>query len=266
MASGGVTRIDMTAREWHGLIRPVLPHAGTDKEYPALGVVRLELAAHAVYAAATDRYTIGAERWPYPASGPLFSQTVHLSLQDAKASLTLFPFSKDHDPELQVIVDTSLRAVTVVGQARSVAQLTVTIEADDGTRVIFHDVRDPSRDPLAGWRKSIHEAMARPAGRELDGLDVLGGSLARFAAAVRKGERLTVYTGPEPGDPILFCVEHHFAGLLAAQQYLDGPARRRDDLPWQHELTDGIDADDAYAARIDLLTGELNDDTQKEDE
>jgi hypothetical protein len=251
MASGGVTRIDMTAREWHGLIKPVLPHAGTDKEYPALGVVRLELAAHAVYTVATDRYTLAAERWPY-ATRPADSVKVHLSLQDAKASLTLFPFSKDHDPELQVIVDRSTRAVT--------------IEADDGTRVVFHDVRDPSRDPLAGWRKSIHEAMSRPAGRELDGLDIIGGSLARFAAAVRKGERLTVYTGPEPGDPILFCVEHHFAGLLAAQQYLDGPARRRDDLPWQHELTADLTADDAYAARIDLVTGDLNDDTQKEDE
>lgn len=258
-----MTRIDMTAREWHGLIKPVLPHASTDKDFPALGVVRLELAEHAVYAVATDRYTLAAERWPYD-TDVLLSQKVHISLQDARASLQLFPFSKDNDPPLQVIVDTSPRTVTVVGQSRSVAQLTVTIEADDGTRVAFHDVRDPARDPLAGWRKSIHEAMTRPPGRELDGLDVLGGSLARFAVAARKGERLTVYTGPEPGDPILFCVEHHFAGLLAAQQYLDGPGRRRDDLPWRHELAAGLTADEAHAGRIDLTTGELND-NQEED-
>jgi hypothetical protein len=159
-------------------------------------------------------------------------------------------------------VDTSLRAVTVVGQQRSVNRLTVTIESDDGTRVAFHDVRDPARDPLAGWRKSIHEAMVRPDGRELDGLDVLGGSLARFASAARQGERLTVYTGPEPGDPILFCVEQHFAGLLAAQQYLDGPGRRRDDLPWRHELTAGLTADDASAARTGLTADGLNGDGQ----
>jgi hypothetical protein len=262
MADGGMTRIDLTAREWHGLIKPVLPHAGTDKEFPALSVVRLELAEHAVYAVATDRYTLAAERWSDETYDAIGQTKVHLSLQDAKASLQLFPFSKDHDPLLQVIVDTSLRAVTVVGQERSVSRLTVTIESDDGTRVAFHDVRDPSRDPLAGWRKSIHEAMTRPDGCELDGLDVLGGSLARFAAACRKGERLTVYTGPEPGDTILFCVEHHFAGLLATQQYLDGPGRRRDDLPWRHELVTGLTEHDARSGRIDLLTGERTDETE----
>lgn len=255
-----MTRIDMTARDWHALIKPVLPHASTDKEFPSLGVVRLELAEHAVYAVATDRYTLAAERWTDETYDATEQTKVHLSLQDAKASLQLFPFSKDHDPLLRVIVDYSPRSVIVLGQPRSIAQLTVTIEAEDRTRVAFHDVRDPSRDPLAGWRKSIHEAMTRPAGRELDGLDVLGGSMARFAAAARKGERLTVYTGPEPGDSILFCVEEHFAGLLAVQQYLDGPGRRRDDLPWRHELAAGLTADDARAGRIDLLTGERTDD------
>jgi hypothetical protein len=261
-----MTRIDMTAREWHGLIKPVLPHASTDKEFPALGVVRLELAEHAVYAVATDRYTIGAERWTDDTYTALTQTRVHLSLQDAKASLQLFPFSKDHDPLLRVIVDTALRQVTVVGQSRGVPQLTVTIEADDGTRAVFRDVRDPSRDPLAGWRKSIHEAMTRPDGCELDGLDVLGGAMARFAAACRKGERLTAYTGPKPGDSILFCVEHHFAGLLAVQQYLDGPGRRRDDLPWRHEFVTGLTADDARAGRIDLTTGELHDDDDREED
>jgi hypothetical protein len=241
-----MTRIDMTAREWHALIKPVLPHASTDKDFPSLGVVRLELAERAVYAVATDRYTLAAERHMCD-TGLTGRQRVHLSLQDTRASLQLFPFSKDHDPVLKVIVDTSPRAVTVLGQARSVDQLTVTIVADDETRAVFRDVRDPSRDPMAGWRKSIHEAMTRPAGRELDGLDVLGGSMARFAAAARKGERLTVYTGPEPGDTILFCVEEHFAGLLAVQQYLDGPGRRRDDLPWRHELIAGLDSADAPA-------------------
>ncbi len=257
-----MTRIDMTAREWHGLIKPVLPHASTDKELPMLGVVRLELAEHAVYAIATDRYSIAAERWDdetYTAPDPA---KVHLGLHDARASLQLFPFSKDHDPLLRIDVDRALRSVTVLGERRGVPQLTVTIEADDGTRAVFRDVRDPSRDPLAGWRKSIHEAMTRPDGRELDGLDVFGNVMARFAAACRKGERLTVYTGPEPGDPILFCVEHHFAGLLAAQQYLDGPGRRRDDLPWRHELIDGLTADDASARRIDLETGERLDENE----
>jgi hypothetical protein len=257
-----MTRIDMTAREWHGLIKPVLPHASTDKDFPALGVVCLELTEQAVYAAATDRYTLAAERWP--CKDVALSRKVHLSLQDAKASLALFPFSKDWDPQLQVTVDTSPRVIAVVGQTRSIAQLSVTIEAEDGTRAAFRDVRDPSRDPLAGWRKSIHDAMTRPGGRKLDGLDILGGSLARFASACRKGERLTVYTGPEPGDSILFTVEEHFAGLLAVQQFLDGPGRRRDDLPWQHELDPDLTGYDGTAA-VSLVTGDADDSASQEE-
>ena len=67
MADRGMTRIDMTTREWHELIRPVISHAIADKDFPWLDVVRLELGESALYAVATDRYTLAAERWPPPA-------------------------------------------------------------------------------------------------------------------------------------------------------------------------------------------------------
>src|SRR5260370_9687467 len=60
--SHAVTRIDMTTREWHELITPVLPHASTGKDDPQLSAIRIEIAERAIFAVATDRYTLAAER------------------------------------------------------------------------------------------------------------------------------------------------------------------------------------------------------------
>ena len=237
-----MTRIDMTTREWHELIRPVISHASTDAELPELAVVRLELAEFAAYAVATDRYTLAAERRRHDGAVPWApEQPVHLAAREAAATLKLFTHGKDHDPPLRITVDTAPVAVTVVGQSRSVNRLAVTIASDDGTRLVLHDVRDPSRDPLAAWRKMISGAMTRPQGRALDGLDLLACQLARWSSAVSKGERLTIYSGPKPGDPLLVTVEQHFAGLASVQQYLDAPGKARDALPWRDELGAGID-------------------------
>lgn len=241
-----MTRLDMSTREWHQLIRPVIPHALADKDFPELDVLRLELGETALYSVATDRYTLAAERWPLEAAmtGLGRREIVHLDRKEAAATLKLFTFSKDEDPPLTVIIDTSPVSVLVAGQLASVPRLAVTLrQAGDGTRLVLNDVRDPSRDPLAGWRKDIRETVTRPQGRALDGLDLHGATLARWASAARKGERLTVYTGPGPGDPLLITVEEHFAGLHVVQQYLDGPSRTRDALPWRDELAVDLAAD-----------------------
>lgn len=244
----------MTTREWHELLRPVMPHAGGDKDFPELDVVRLELGQEALYAVATDRYTLAAERWPLmpkERNGGA-GQVVHLAAREAAASLKLFTHGKDEDPLLTVIIDTARVPVLAAGTHATVPRLAVTVQqAGDGTRLVLHDVRDPSRDPLAGWRKQIRAALSRPPGRALDGLDLYAGMLSRWTAAARKGERLTMYTGPEPGDPLLVIVEQHFAGLLAVQQYLDGPGRTLGGLAWQDEL-----------GSIDPETGELLDDSE----
>lgn len=249
-----MTRIDMTTREWHDLIKPVISHASTDKEVPELGVVRIEPADSALYVAATDRYTLAAERWPLPPSdrGRLTGQPVHLAASEVSASLKLFRHSKDEDPQLRITIDTASIPISVVGRPSSVNRLAVTIQQEgDGTRLVLHDERDPTRDPLAGWRKGIHKAMTRPAGRALEGMDLPAWQLSRWASAARKGERLTVYTGPEPGDPLLVTVEEHFAGLWAIPQYLDGPGKTLGGLPWRYELEEFADT-----AGIDLATGE----------
>jgi len=239
-----VTRIDLSAREWHELIKPVLPHASTDKEMPELGIIRLELSDTAVCAVATDRYTLAAERWPYPPGQRPWNgePAIHVRVTEAKASLGLFPFSKDDDPPLRLTIDTHPVPIQVVGEPRSVTRLAITVEALDGTRLVLHDVRDPSRDPLATWRKSLAVALRRTTGRALEGLDISSAYLARWDAATRKGERLTVYTGPEPGDPLLILAEKHFAGVWSLPRYLDGPGRALAESPWRHELA--LDGDD----------------------
>ena len=160
--------------------------------------MRIEAGHTALYAVATDRYTLAAERWE-PAAGTLnggAGQVVHLDAREVAASLKLFTHTKDEDPPLHVIIDTAAIPIQVVGQPRSVNRLAVTVQqVGDGTRLMLHDIRDPSRDPLAGWRKMIRVALDRTPGGNLDGLDLHAGMMSRWAAAARKGERLTCSPG-----------------------------------------------------------------------
>jgi hypothetical protein len=120
-------RLDMLTSDWHRLLRPVLPHASTDKDSWSLQAVRLEL-------------------------GPLL------------------------------------------------------------------------------------QALTRPKGRTLDGLDMRGDVLSRWKDAARGTERLRVWTGPERGDTLLLTVERHFAGIQGTDLMLDDPSRERSALPWAAEL------------------------------
>jgi len=53
-----LTRIDLSTREWHELVRPVLPHILADADLPELSDIRLEAADRTICAVATDRYTL----------------------------------------------------------------------------------------------------------------------------------------------------------------------------------------------------------------
>ena len=247
----------MTTREWHELVKPVLPHTLSDKDFPGLDVVRIEVGRSALYAVATDRHTLAVERRELE-DGALrdsAGQVVHLDAPETAASLKLFTHTKDEDPPLTVIIDTAPIPISAAGRPGSVNRMAVTVqEAGGGTRLMLHDVRDPSRDPLAGWRKSIRAALDRPAGGKLDGLDLHASMMGRWASAARKGERLTMYTGPEAGDPLLVIVEQHFAGLWIVPRYLDGPGKVLTDLPWQGELD--LAAADTEVSPIDLAAGD----------
>lgn len=228
-------RLDIATSEWHKLIKPVLPHASTDKELPERQVVRIEAALDTLYAIAGDGYTLAAERLCAPRAA-FTDLPVHIKATEAKASLALFPFSKDEDPIVHLIIDTVPVPIEAVGQRRSVNAMAVTIQRGDGTRLAMHDQRDPSRDPLAKWQAMLYKALAREQGRPFNGLDLRADVLGRWASAARGGERLCIYSGPEAGDPLLITVEDHFAGIWAIPPYLDGPGKRLSESPWLTEL------------------------------
>lgn len=225
----------MTTREWHELVKPVLPHASTDANLPELGVIRIESTRDALYAVATDRYTLAAERHPLAGTGE-DTQPVHVDRAEVAATLKFFTHSKDFDPPLHVTIDTVPVPVTIAGTPGSVKAMGITLHRDDGAKLAMHDHRDPSLDPLAGWRKILAGVLLRPSGGMVEGLDMFGWQLARWAHAARKGERLTIYAGTKPGDPLLVTVERHFAGIIALQQYLDAPAKVLNELPWLAEI------------------------------
>jgi hypothetical protein len=235
-----MTRIDMTTREWHELITPVLPHASTDADDRELSAVRIEAAQYAIYAVAFDRYTLAAERhalkpglrlWDTP--GP-----VHVRATDAAASLRLFTFSKDADPPLRITIDVAPIPVTVVGRETTVDRLAITLEADDGTRLVLHDHRDPSSDPLGSWRKTLAAVLGRPMAAAAPALYLNAAYLPRWQKAVRKGERLAVFTGSKGSQLLLVAVEQHFLGAWTPVSYLEDPGEMLAQSPWRDELGD----------------------------
>lgn len=237
-------RLDILTSEWHRLVKPVLPHASTDKELPHLRRVRLELGALALYAVATDQYTLAAERYQLEAADRHAEGfTVDLEASEAKASLGLLKYDKDTDPPVRVTVD---QVPIAIAGGRSLISRAVTIDRpDDGLRLVLRDHRDPSRPcSLDNWRGNVAKAMTRACGRSLDGLDLRGWMLARWGSAARGTERLRLWTGPKPGDPLLVTVEDHFAGLMTVAAMLDDPSQDRSALPWAAELLPaGISAD-----------------------
>lgn len=229
-------RLDLLTSDWHRLIKPVLPHASKDKELPQLRHVRLELGVRSLCAIATDQATLGAERYVIREAIPYGSwPAVHLEATEVKASLGLLKYDKDSDMPIHVTVD---HVPIPVGAGHSLISRAVTIDRpDDGLRLVLRDRRDPSRpSSLDSWRKGLSAAMTRPRGRSLDGLDLRGWMLARWGTAARGTERLRLWTGPKPGDPLLVTVEDHFAGLLSVAQQLDDPTQHRSALPWAAEL------------------------------
>jgi hypothetical protein len=231
-----MTRIDMATREWHSLIGPVLPHALNDKEEPHLSVVRIEPGEQVICAVATDRYTLAAERWRLPPGQylPDVPGPVHIRAADAAASLKLFTFSKDEDPRLKVTIDQAPVPVSVAGNPAVINHQAMTIESDDGTSLVLHDQRDPSQDPLAKWRQRLAVMWVRPLAAT-PALSLDSAHLAKWGKSVRKGERLTIYTGQD-GAPLLVLVEDHFAGMWMQVRYLDGPEKILADSPWLAEF------------------------------
>ena len=225
-----MTRIDMTTREWHELLKPVLPHASTDAEVPEINVVRIEGRDRIVYAVATDRYTLAASRRVL--DSPCDEFIVSIDRQDCAAMLRLFTFTKDSDPQLRITIGT---VPVPMDSGPDLRTLGLTIESSEGTRLILHD----RQGALSGWRKTLGQVVARDLAPGAPQILLMPSQLGRWSAASRKGERLTVIPGPDAGAPILILAEDHFAGCWMPAGHLDGDS---DDLllssPWRKELAD----------------------------
>lgn len=252
-------RIDMATSEWHQLVKPVLPHITKDAEFPELSQVRIEIGATSLYAVATDRYTLGAERRPLARTDRHQPQPpVHVRATDVQASLKLFSYAKDDDPPLTLTIDTVLIPSEVMGEHGSYSAMAVTLQSAIGGRLVMHDRRMTGRDPLQGWQRVLSAAMSRQQGGTLSGLDLSAALLGRWAAAVRHGERLTFWTGSRRKDSILVTVDTHFAGLWAPDLWGSDGAPPPDPagLPWVTELDAGIDLRTASGLLADPGNGD----------
>jgi hypothetical protein len=230
-----MTRIDLTTREWHGLIAPVIPHASDDKELPELCAVRIEVAGQVVFAVASDRYTMGASRHVLDERAGA-DCVIHIDRVEAATMLRLFPFTKDSNPQLKVIID---KVPVPAGRHVTVDALGLTVESEDGTRLLLHDHRDPLQPGfLAGWRKHLGRVIFRDLAPASPSLLITPSCLGRWAKAVRPGERVVFLAGPGPTDPILMLVEEHFAGILQPAGHLDtGTNELLTASPWRGELS-----------------------------
>lgn len=233
-------RFDLTTREWHELLKPVIPHASTDADSRELAVIRIETGTAALYAIATDRVSLAAERRYLPPQDRSgwgdMPPPVHVKIGEAKASLALFQHSKDADPPMRITIDTVAVPVVAVGRHTTIIRYAITLETGDGTRLVMHDQRDSSNDPLAGWRDILAVPLVRPAAESAPALNLKADMLGRWAAACRKGERLAMFTGRKGTDLVLIAVESHFLGAWHPQSYLESPREVLEDSPWHDEL------------------------------
>lgn len=237
-----MTRIDMTTREWHELIRPVLPHCLKDSDLPELAQVRIEVTRNSVCAIATDRYTIGAER--HALTEPVYgTPPIALASAELAATLKLFTYSKDEDPPLRITIDPVTVPIAIAGTPATVDCKALTVEDGGGCRVVLRDHLDPNRNPLANWRAKLRDVLRRHLTVAPPAISLQAMHLARWGPAVRKGERLAFYTGDKESSLILVLVEDHFAGLWVPVSYLDGPDKMLAESPWNYELHE-IEADD----------------------
>lgn len=226
-----MTRIDLTTRELHGLIAPVIPHASTDAELPQLNTVHLQVRGNVLYAVATDRFTMAATRLAL--HDPVDDFDVTIDRADAAAMLRLFTFSKEDDPNLTLIID---KFPIPISPGTTLDGLGLRIDGEDGTRLVLHDRGAADVKPFAKWQELIGSVVHRENVPATPALILTPSFLPRWTKAAGKGERLTVFVGPEQGDPILFTVEDHFVGIWKPATHLEEPTATLADNPWRAEL------------------------------
>lgn len=231
-----MTRIDLTTRELHDLIAPVLPHASTDKTLPELGVIRIEVRDSVVYAVATDRYTMAATR--HRLKEPTPDTEIAVGLADAAALLKVFKYTRSDDPELHLVVG-AVREDTVLEPAERPA---LTVSAKDGNTLVL-----PGREhrPLTAWRTIMAKAIHREQKPANPHLVLTSTYLSRWAKAAG-GSRLSMHVGAD-NEPVLVRAGEHFVGIWAPVRADSEP--RLADSPWSKELPPPVDDADSAPAQ-----------------
>lgn len=225
-----MTRVDLTTRDLHDLLNPVLPHTGTDPELPELHVVLIQVRHNVLYAVATDRYTMAASR--HELDDVDSDAAVAIDRADATAMLKLFKHTKKEDPQLQLLIDKV--PVPVTRRGDTVQSLGLTITSEDGTRLVLHG---RGHGPLRGWRRLLRPVVERNLTPASPLFALTPTYLSRWAKAAGPGEVLTVHVGPDPIDPILIQVEHRVIGVLMPVGHLDA-GETVAGSPWPDELID----------------------------
>lgn len=222
-----MTRIDLSTSDLHELIAPVLPHASTDKDLPEITVVRLEVADDTLYAVATDKYTLAATR--HPIGDDADPVKIAISRSDAQNLLRTFKHNQKSDPQLQLVID----QMHVHSDNQTVLGLSLRVASEDGTKLTVQDRGVSALD----WRTHLGRVLHRPLNPAAPTVLMTPAYFPRWIKAAAKWERLAVFVGASPSDPVLVVGDQHFVGVWMPVTHTEGePQQVLDGNPWMDEL------------------------------
>lgn len=206
--------VTVTAADVRLLLRAVLPHAGRSSGHPRLNSVRLEYEPGALWAAATDRYTIAAQRILVAASStPYAVAAVTIGRGDARRILRhIGPAGLDPIP------------LTIAADGLTLARA--------GSRLHVPSVDGDYPD----WRKLIGRYLHRDGSAAVPALRVNLEMLGRHKQAWKLHRKRNLNTDAAsvlmmPGrqdEPLVVAIGEHYVGLQmprrpAAQHTLPPP-------------------------------------------
>lgn len=188
------TKINLTAKDLAGLLRPVLPHAGKADTLPILSTVYITSEPGRLIATATDRYTLGIQRRSVEGVKP--GLRAALPTEAVKTMLKMFRVTRSYNPDLTLTFEDHKVTVEAVGFA---------LDGMTEARVAFHLAQ--GEYPAA----SIAGLVKAKRGSGDAGLNPT--FLARFGAAQTEGEPMIVKTGGSQ-SPTYITVGVDFIGLI----------------------------------------------------
>jgi len=213
------TTFSLSTSGLHGLLGPVLPHVGTDRDLPELTTIRIEVRDNTVYAVATDRFTFAATRHQLDEGEDVANTAVTIAGGDAHTLLRVFKHTRKDDPQLTL-------TVTAAGGS------TLTVTAAGGSTLTLSG----RGDGLAFWRAFLAKHLHREDGSATPSIGLDPSRLRRWIKAVEyAGQPLALSFGAGPKDPVVVRCGERFVGLWAPV-VLTGDVERLQDSVWCKEL------------------------------